>query len=170
MHASVLPTGSIKDTCPTLRVGPVAGRAPTGPPCVIQGTYGTPGQPNNFEALGPYGNVIMHGWRNNSEGSQQWTPSVAVSTNAIGLASLIQSTLTPGDGTTGAGILEAIVLEKKEALSHTMNGLALGGLNAHGQRHNLWLLHPVRSADSKHIHPWVWRQGQLRASYSSSGK
>lgn len=86
--------------------------AATGPGCLIQSTFGAPGNPGNFEALVLEGNNLVHYWRDNSTLGFPWNKSVVVSSSAIGPASLIQSTFgAPGN----PGNFEALVLESNPA-------------------------------------------------------
>jgi hypothetical protein len=86
--------------------------AATGPACLIQSTFGTPGNPGNFEALVLEGNNLFHYYRDNSAPGFPWHKTVAVSSSAVGPACLIQSTFaTPGN----PGNFEALVLEDNPA-------------------------------------------------------
>lgn len=82
--------------------------AATGPACLVQSTFGTPGHPGNFETLVLEGSNMVHYWRDNSTPGFPWSKSAIVSAAATGPACLIQSNF----GSAGhPGNFEALVLE-----------------------------------------------------------
>jgi hypothetical protein len=85
-----------------------------GPACIIQGDFGVPGYPMNFEAVVLEGAKLVHYWRDNSNLSQPWQAGEVISTQATGPGWLFQSDWMDN----GHGHLEVIVPEGQGNLVH----------------------------------------------------
>jgi hypothetical protein len=67
----------------------------TGPACIIQSTFGSPG---NFEVVVLQGGSIWHHWHDNSNVASPWQPGGRVAMNATGPACIIQGNYgSPGN-------------------------------------------------------------------------
>jgi hypothetical protein len=98
----------------------------TAPGSIIQGSYGTPNSPGNFEVVVLEGNNLVHYYRDNSSnGGQKWGDGTVITSKATGPGTVIQTSYSTPNA---PGNLEVIVPEGDNFVHYYRDDSASGGM------------------------------------------